>query len=200
MPPHIAFGVHGLSGRQHAVFRELATGAEPAIEFVEFGFRPIGKFRLMTRDHAFDQRIGCAIELARRMSAGRPEQIVDRHAEAVRQLVKRAGVRIRCAAREAADGTLVELGGGDYVLKRETGAGHDAAQVHGDRGGILVEKRGRGQVSRSIGGEAADLGFVSKHFLQSRMPGAKRSTAPDSTHLERCPSHPFSVLRRSLKR
>lgn len=127
LPPHIAFGIHGLGGGEHAVFGQLAAGAEPAVEFIEIGFRPTGKILLMMRDDVFDERVGRPIELTRRIAARWPEQIVHRYTQATSQFVERAGVWIRCAPNQAADSTFIELRSGHHILKREVYLGHDSS-------------------------------------------------------------------------
>ena len=87
---------------------------------------------------AFDQRVGGPIELPRGRPRNRLEQLVDRNAQALGQFVKRAGMRIRCAAREGAECALVELGGGYHLLECEIIASHDATKVRRHGRGVAI--------------------------------------------------------------
>jgi hypothetical protein len=132
----VAFVVHGFGGGEDALFGELAAGAEAAVELIEVGFRPGGKRLGMAGDDAIDERVRGPIELARGAAAGRAEEFVDFDAEPLGQFMERAGVRVRAAADDPADGPLVERRGGDHIVKRQPLAGHMPAEVKGDDGRV----------------------------------------------------------------
>ena len=96
----------------------------------------------MSGDHVFDQRVGGPIESPRGHLPDRAEQLVDRNAQPGRQFMQRAGMRMVPGADHAANRPLVELAGTDHVLKRQPVAGHQAAEIRGDRRPIAVTHAG----------------------------------------------------------
>src|SRR4051794_40064841 len=90
LPPEIAFRVCSLSRGQYSLFGQLAAGAEAAVKLIEIGLRPVAEKFRMLGDTAFDERVGCPIKSTRRHPRNRLEQLIDRNAQALGQLVQRA--------------------------------------------------------------------------------------------------------------
>jgi hypothetical protein len=145
LAPEVTLGVRCLDGDQYPIFSQLTAGAEAAVKFVEVAFGPVAEHFRMVGGTGFHERVGGAIELQWRDTANWLKKLVDRHAQTLSQLVHCAGVRIANAASEASDCSLVELGGGDHLFERQVVAGHNAAQIAGDSGGVAIDRRYRGQ-------------------------------------------------------
>ena len=98
LPPEITFDIGRLGRCQDTFFRQLAAGAEAAVKLVEVALRPVSEQLRMPSDAAVDQRVGGPIKSPRRRPGNGLEQLVDRNAQALSQLVqRRAGWRPRPA-------------------------------------------------------------------------------------------------------
>src|SRR5690606_32758754 len=84
---------------------------------------------------------------AGRLFMGVVEKVVGVDAEPGRQLVERAGMGPRRAAENAANGPLVEAGGGDDIHERQPQPDHVAADI------VAME----GPAGRRGGGECGSL-------------------------------------------
>lgn len=107
-----AAAVRGGGVGEGAFFGQLAADADAAEILFKISGRPGGEDFGVAADDARGRRVGAVVE-AGRLFDGVDEQIIGVNAEPGGQFVERAGVGLGRAAEEAADRSLVELGGGD---------------------------------------------------------------------------------------
>src|SRR3954471_23730303 len=98
--------------------------------------------RIMARDGLTFEQVVAATELDERTLRSLARGVSHPHA---RQLMQRAGMRMANAASEAAKRSLVELGGGHYLLKGQPITGHYSTQIPGHSRGVPIDNRCRGQ-------------------------------------------------------